>query len=340
MNRDRFHTALAAIALVAGALQANGCSSCSEPKKAAAPTAAQDKATPAPEAADRAAAAPAPKIDPSVGAKAAAATKADGDKPVYRGPSSTNPTGYTITTGFSNQEGESVGQPSALETTTSYVTVLAPGNAPIGAFDTFSGAEMHAFLLARDLRHAHYTKTSGAVAEGADARKVSFAPREGGDHALIVVFKPIGKATQAVATPVVFKGALPKIAGPGVAGLGPRSRVSGGDVRLIRTPKQAVVGQPLTLSAERLDNTGAVKATERLKFLAIFNDEMGGGEVVIFSAAGTATWTPSAAGTWLAVAPPREGSTPLTFKIVVAEAEAADPIKAGVKTGEKATTGK
>jgi hypothetical protein len=304
------------------ALTFSGCTSCSE--KTPAP-AAKEPAT-APILPSEAAP---PSTAEHTGASAAAHPNPpmDGDAKVYRGPSSNNPSGYAITTGFATETGDPVSQPSALETTHNYITVIGPDSAPIGAFDAYQGAEMHGFLLARDMRHAHYTSTTGAVAEGADARKVTFAPREGGDHALIVVFKPVGKPPQAVSTPVVFRGALPQIAGRGVAGLGLQSRVEGGDVRLTLSPSAPRVGQTITFTAH-----------VRLKFLAFFNEEMGGGEVATFSPAGTSQWTPKEAGTWLAIAAPTAGKTPLTYKIVVAEAE--DAVETGKPTPKTAPTAK
>ncbi len=292
-----------------------GCNGCNETeRKPPAPAKTPGETQAKPPAGDK----PAAEAAKPAAAKPAAPTE---PREPYRGPNSKNTAGYTITTGFSDAAGKPVPQPKALAKTTVFVTVLGPGDVPKGTFNTFEGAEMHAFLLARDLRHAHYTKTSGAVAAGADARKVTFMPREGGDHALVTVFQPTGGTVQAVGAPVVFRGALPKIAGRGVAGLSARSRVKGGDVELATVPPVATVGTKLTLTARSLDNTGRVKAAVRPAFAVVLNDEMGGGEVVSFSQAGTASWTPEKAGTYLVLAPPLEakGTTPLTFKITVTD---------------------
>ena len=181
--------------------------------------------------------------------------------------------------------------------------------------------DVHAFLVARDMRQAIYAKGDGRVAEGADARKVTFLPREGGDHAMIVVLSPAGSgALHTISTPVVIKGALPEVMGPGVSGLTNRSRNKGGDVEL-RSDKALVANQPVTLSAVDVDNTGKKKGAHKLPFAVIYNDQMGFGEVLSWDDAGTSSWRPAEAGTYLVLAPPEEGETALTFKLVVAAAK-------------------
>ena len=239
----------------------------------------------------------------------------------YLGPQSESPTGYKLTSGFANQKGESVRQPTALEQNTVYVTALSPDDRPVGDLDKFAGVDVHGFLVARDMRQAYYAKGDGPVAEGADARALKFLPREGGDHAMMVVVSPAGTGqVQTISTPVVIKGALPEVMGPGVSGLTARSRTKGGDVEL-RSDAPLVVGQMAKLSTVDVDNTGQSKGAHKLPFALLYNDQMGYGEVLTWDDAGTTTWRPTEAGTFLVLAPPEEGETALTFKLVVTAPE-------------------
>lgn len=294
---------------LAAAMTTSGCDGCSSDHS-------RSKATPA-ATAPAALAAPTPATPTT--ARGASAEAASPEAEPYRGPTSTNPAGYTITTGFRNVKDESVSQPSAVEETTVMVTAMAPNQAPIGELAVYGGAEMHGFLIARDLRHARYWPGTGRVAPNADARALRFMAPEGGSHGLITVFQRPGQPPQAVSAPVTFRGALPKIAGRGVAGLNLRSRIKGGDAVLNVSRQQPKVGEELVLTLSRVDNSGNNAGQLRPAFLAIFNDQIGGGEVLQFSDAGTARWRPTTPGVWLVIAPPIDprSDVPLTFGLRV-----------------------
>ena len=288
-----------------GLLQ-SGCRGCSEPTEPpkAAPAAAEE--------------APAP-VAPSPAAATAVKAAEPAPAPVrYLGPQSQSAKGFKLTSGFANQKGEPVSQPNALETNTVYVTALTPDDRPVGKLDKFAGADVHGFLVARDLRQALYANASGAVAEGADARGLEFTPREGGDHAMMVVLAPSGGSdVHTISTPIVIKGALPEVMGPGVSGLSARSRTKGGDVEL-RSDSPAVAGQPVQLTTVDVDNAGAAKGVHQLPFAVIYNDQMGFGDVLQWDDKGQTTWRPTEPGTYLLLAPPEEGNVALTFKLDVA----------------------
>lgn len=293
----------AALVVLSLALVQTGCKGCGgEPV-------APPKPAPAPEPA----AAPAPAPEP---AAAAAPAPAPEPKP-YLGPQSRSRKGFKLTSGFADGKGKAVSQPTALEANTFYVTALAPDNRPLGGLDKFAGADVHAFLVARDMRQALYAKADAPVAEGADARGVVFTPREGGEHALMIVVAPTGMGeVHTISTPVVIKGALPELMGPGVAKLTSRSRTKGGDVEL-RSDKPPVAGEAVTLSAVDLDNTGKDKGAVKLPFAVIYNEEMGFGDVLVFDDKGQTSWRPPEAGRYLVLAPPEEGVGALTFKLEV-----------------------
>jgi hypothetical protein len=238
-------------------------------------------------------------------------------EPKYLGPSSETLDGWRITTGFANAEGKAVSAPAAYEQTKIYVTVLDPENRPIGKFDKLERGDMHGFLVARDLRQALYASANGSIREGADARELSFKPGEGGDHALIVVFRPIGGKPKVVSSPVTIKGALPEVMGPGVVGMAQKAEAGQDKLLLTPTPAQPIVGQPVTLLVQDMDEKGATRSEIKLPFVVVLNDQLGIGEVVEWDAAGKAVWTPRKAGDYLVLAPPTNGAKALPFKLNV-----------------------
>lgn len=313
MTHIRAIRAAILITALAAALAQSGCKGCSKEPPKPAPT--PEITTPTP-------AAPAPAaVTPAAAAEPAPAPAPER----YLGPQSQSTSGFKLTSGFADQKGDAVSQPKALEKNTIYVTALTPEDRPLGQLDKFAEADVHGFLVARDLRQALYSNASGAVAEGADARALEFTPREGGDHAMMVVMKPSGGGqVLTISTPVVIKGALPEVMGPGVKGLTNRSRNKGGDVQL-SPASLAIAGQPVVISANDVDNTGAVKGVHKLPFAVVYNDQMGFGDVLQWDDKGQTTWRPEAAGTYLILAPPEEGTTALTFKLEVAPPPKAAP---------------
>lgn len=303
--KTQVRLALIAAAAVA-ALTQTGCRSCDKP---AAPPAAVPAPAPAVPAPSPAAAEPAPAATP----EAASPTEA----PPYPGPRSESLDGWRITTGFASEKDEPLTEPRALDKNIAYISVLAVDGTPVGRFDKLERGDMHAFLVARDLRHALYASAMGPLREGADARAVTFQPMAGGDHALIAVFQPVGSTPRVVTTPLSIKGALPEVMGPGVDSLGVRAKSAADHVQLSTEPAQPVVGQPVQIAAHDLDKAGAARGEVKLPFVVILNDQMGYGDVVPWDEAGKATWTPRSAGTWLVLAPPTQGTQALAFKLTV-----------------------
>lgn len=240
------------------------------------------------------------------------------DAPVYPGPRSESVDHFRVTTGFSTQAGAPLPQPQALEKNVIYVSVLDPDGHPLGQFERVERGEMHGFLVARDMRQALYASAVGPVKEGADARSLTFEPREGGDHALVTVFQPKGGSVHVVTTPVAIKGALPEVVGPGVESLSGRAKTAQEDrIQLTTTPTQIVAGQAVQLLAQDLDDKGNTRGEIKLPYVVILNDQMGFGDVVEWDSAGKASWLPPRAGTYLVLAPPTRGEQALSFKLVV-----------------------
>lgn len=242
------------------------------------------------------------------------------DAPAYPGPRSESADRFRVTTGFSTDAGAPLPQPQALEKNIVYVSVLDPDGHPVGQFERIERGEVHGFLVARDLRQALYASAAGPVKEGADARALTFQPREGGDHALITVFQPKGGSAHVVTTPVAIKGALPEVVGPGVDSLSGRAKADHDRIQLTTTPTQIVAGQAVQLLAQDMDDHGATRGEVKLPYVVILNDQMGFGDVVEWDAAGKASWLPPRAGTYLVLAPPTRGEKALAFKLTVAPA--------------------
>lgn len=253
-------------------------------------------------------------------ARAEAATAKAPDAGVYKGPSSESPDGYKVASGFADEQGRGLAQPAVLELGHAYITVLDPQNRPLGTLGKLAGADMHGFLVARDMRQALYSRAVGKITPESDARDLRFKPREGGDHALIVAFATSDDKTHTIATPIVVKGALPVYEGTGVAGLGDRARIEGGDLRLFTEPAQAMAGQPVTLVTEALDNTGKARAGTELSFVLVYNDQLGIGEVLPITRGRSTAWTPAEPGLYAVLGAPKAGSTALTWKIAVVPA--------------------
>ncbi|MBM4344862.1 MAG: hypothetical protein FJ100_15960 [Deltaproteobacteria bacterium] len=236
---------------------------------------------------------------------------------VYPGPRSEALDGWRVTSGFSNLKDEQLPEPKALDDTRIYLTALDPEGHPIGNLEKLERAELHVFLVAKDMRHAVYGSGSGAVREGADARSVVVRAPEGGDHAMVAVFKPAGGVPHVVSAPVTIKGVLPEVMGPGVAKLTATARSEAETVVLSSAPQTPVAGQPVHLTAQDLDAKGGTRGEVRLPFVVVLNDQMGWGDVVEWDATGKATWTPRCPGDFLVLAPPTRGSKALAFKLHV-----------------------
>jgi hypothetical protein len=258
--------------------------------------------------------APAPVVEPPAPPTPVAAEE---PPPSYPGPRSESLDGWRITTGFASEQDEARTEIRALELTRVYVTALDPGQHPVGRFDKFERGDLHAFLVAKDLRHALYSFALGPIQQGADARKIEFKPPEGGDHAMIAVFKPTGDRPRMISTPVAVKGVLPEVLGPGVESLGSRAKTATEDVLLTTEPATVEAGKPCKLIAHDLDPSGQQRGLVALPFALVANEEMGWGDVVEWGAETYGTWTPKWPGTYLVLAPPTREERALTWKIVV-----------------------
>ena len=275
-----------------------------------------DKPEPAPAGAETPAPTAVPALVPTPAVALAEPATVDAP-PSYPGPRSESIDGWRITTGFATAKDEPLPQPRALDDVRVFVTVLDDQQRPVGKFDRFERGEMHGFLVARDLRHALYSFAEGAVAEYADARRLQFRPPEGGDHALLTVFKPAGGTAKMVSTPLSVQGALPEVMGPGVEGMTSRARSGTEELLLSTEPAAAAAGQPVTLVVHDLDTSGQRRGVVMLPFALIANAEMGWGSVIEWTAGGRATWTPKWPGTYLVLAPPTRGDHALAFRLVV-----------------------
>ncbi len=280
---------IAAFAVLLVAVTLAGCKGCDDDERTVTVNvtepAAPNAEGMAPTADDPPAAADAPAVEP------------------YDGPTSANASGFKLTSGFANGAGESVRQPIALEQNRVFVTVLDDGNHPIGTLSAFDDAEVHAFLIARDMRQTYYAQASGSIAPGADARGFDFEPREGGDHALVAAFQPNGGTLQAVATPVVIRGNLPQVAGPGVADLTRTMRKSGGDAELVVEPLQPSEGSEMTLRLTRRELGAKATTTVGLRWAVVCTAGIGACEVLSAGRDGLLHWTPTAIGHFVMLIP-------------------------------------
>lgn len=331
-DESRESNPLAGLALVFFAtlvmVASSGCQGCDGGKKPPAPTANESAANgkvAGSETSDKGAAAAAVATPP----KAA-------EKPPYRGPSSKSADGYQLTMGFADNNGTPQRQPEAMEATQFFVTALDPTNRPLGQLADVNGRQLSGFLVARDLRQLLYSEASAAIADGADARRLVFAPREGGDHALIAAFATDRTSLRVVTSPVVVKGALPQLKGPGVAGLSDVAKFPNGSVAL--TASHTTVGAPMVLTLQVRNLSGAAIPVERNRLTPVLvaDDAMGQGWWLAHSTKSPHSWTFSAdaPGDYLVLAvlrqvdaatstslPPR----PLAFKLTV---KPATPTKA------------
>ncbi|GEM_PF-3308471 len=306
---------LLAAMVVAGAFIQAGCNGCNNDKKT-------HEAATAPPAADKTAEKAADPVDKPPPKAAAQAEPAVVE---YRGPRSESADGYKIATGFANSADQPIRQLEAMEKTSVYITVMDKDNSPVGQLGTLAGQQMHAFLVATDMRQGYYSAAAKAVEPGADGRKVEFKPREGGDHALIVAFRTEDGAPRTISSPVVIRGALPSVAGPGIASLPSRSRTVGGEVQLIAQPSRPKVGQTVTFGTTWLDNTGQPTGKPPAQFLVVYNATLGEGVLIAPRDGQTLTWKPTEPGVYLVLTAPIDDSRALTWKIHVDPAEPIPP---------------
>jgi len=268
------------------------------------------------EASKAEAAAVAPAAAPTAVAAADPATPE-----VFPGPRSESLDGWRITSGFASAKDEALSEPRAMEDCKVYLTVLDQGGRPIGQLDKLERAEMHLFLVAKDLRHAVYGHGSGPVREGADARAVTVRAPEGGDHAMIAVFRPSAGVPRTVSAPVTIKGALPQVMGPGVASLGMRAASEAETLLLTSDPSTPTAGQVVKLRAQDIvvapGKPDQPKGEVRLPYIVLLNDQMGWGDVVEWTPEGYAQWTPPRPGDYLVLAPPTRGTKALAFRLSV-----------------------
>ncbi len=247
-------------------------------------------------------AAPAAVATPATASPTAAAAKPE-EPEVFHGPKSESDDGFRITTGFANAAGESTPQPQALEMMQVYLSAMDHDGHPQGQLEDLNGAQVYAFLAARDLRQVYFSLAKQSVRQGADARALKFNPREGGDHALIAAFSIAG-ATHVVSTPIAIKGALPQVMGPGIEALSNESRQKNKTLRLISLPEAVVKNQPVQLSIHEFDKENVDKGEITMPLLLIVDQEMGEGDVVRWDAAGKAIWLPKKRGTFLVLGVP------------------------------------
>ncbi len=315
-------TTLAAATLVtSAALTVQGCNGCNGEAGKTEPGKTEAKAETTPAAGAEPAPTPAAEPAPAGQEVKAAETEA----PAYDGPSSRNEAGFQITSGFVDADGKPMSQPQALAATQFYLTVLDDGAHPIGALTPFADAEIHAFLVARDVRQAYYARGSGPIAVGADARSVTFAPREGGEHALVAIFQPKDGQVQAVTTPVVIRGNLPQVAGPGAAGLPRRLKRSDGDISLDVSPVQPLAEAEVVLKASTYKPGGEATGAMALPWAAICTESFASCEIVQGDPAGVLRWRPARPGNRLVLLPDAKGKTALVFGLAVMPAAPPEP---------------
>ena len=288
----------------------SGCQGCGEKP---APKGPDPIAAKAPEKAEN----PAPKSDqPAIPAK----------KPAYRGPRSQGTDGYQLTMGLADAEGKPRRQPVAMESTSFYITVLDAKSRPVNQLADVEGQQLRAYLVARDMRQAFYAETAQAISDSADARSVVFKPREGGDHALIAAFAGTDGKRRTVSSPIVIKGALPQVMGPGVEGLSNIAKIPSGTVAL--QAGDVAVGKPTKLTFVRRDLAGqpSMDTDTRIDSALVYEDEMGAGQWLPRAGNTAFSWTPDKPGTFLllVVLRERDKSTdkplpprPLAFKLEV-----------------------
>jgi hypothetical protein len=274
------------------AVSHSGCRGCDAP----APKSAQ----PAPAAVEEvesaaSAAASATKAPPNPAQKAAAA------KPAYRGPSSRDADGYQLTMGFADDQQTPRSQPVAMEGTHFFVTVLDPQARTMGALREVGGRQLRGYLVARDMRQVLYAEAVDRISPGADARDLRFRPREGGDHALITAFSTMTGGRKSISSPIVIKGGLPEIMGPGVVGLGAVAKFPSGEATML--PSTAQVGAQAALSFSAMDLSGTpLPPDAKFDSVVVYDDAMGRGSWLPQTAEGAFNWTPQAVGPHLVLA--------------------------------------
>lgn len=295
-----------ALAATAAALGLAGCRGCNTPA-ADAPLA------------DTAATTPSPAVEaaPAASPTAAAALPAAATAAIYPGPRSESRDGWRITTGFSSEADEPLTAPQAGQPVRIFVTAIDAQSHPVGALERLERGEQHLFVVAKDLRHAVYGVGNGAVREGADARAVTVTLPEGGDHAIVSVFRAAGQPPRVVTAPVTVQGKLPQMMGPGLGSLGREAQSQAERLALSTLPPQPVAGTPLRLFLHDLGADGKPRGEVQPPFVTLLNDQMGWGDVVQWGEGGQASWTPPQAGDYLVLAPPTRGSQALAFRLHV-----------------------
>ncbi len=310
------------VAVIMVSLGQAGCRGCGDDNTQDAP--AKTTATPSSATAPTT---PPPPTSPPLKTVDAATTSA-ARVPTYRGPASKSDDGYQLTMGFADDQSNPLRQPEALQRTHFFVTVLAPNDRPVGELADVDGAQMHGFLLALDMRQLLYAKAPGPIAAGADARELTFRPREGGDHALITAFTTADGNKRTVSSPVVIRGALPAVMGAGVEGLTDVAKIAGGHLKM--SPATANVGQSICLSFAAMDDAGrplANRSTEHAPVLA-YDTALGTGRWLSAKkkTEPSCSWTPSQPGTFVVLTVVRRRdkingrslpAQPTAFKLVV-----------------------
>ena len=298
MARDRLPF-LARVATSLALLPAPGCRSCDPPP---APPPPAPVVSPAPP--------PLPPPEPT--------TEPTPTVAPYAGPSSRAADGYQISTGFLDAAGQPLPQPRSASPGDIFVTALDARGRPVGALGDVGGAQLHGFLLARDLRHALAATATAPVREGADARGLRFTPPAGGDHALVAVFAPPGADVHAVIAPVSVSGNLPQLQGPGLGGLGMQSHTATEHVALTVLPADRTPTAPLELALHDLGKDGRVKGPLAVPFAVLVDPAMGRAIVLLSDkATGRLPWSQVEPGDWLVLAPPPRGDRALAFHLTL-----------------------
>lgn len=241
--------------------------------------------------------------------------------PPYAGPSSKARDGFQVSTGFLNATGKAIPQPQAGQKNFIYTTALDPAAHPIGQLGQLGAAEMWGFLVARDLRHALVARADAAVREGADARALAFNPPEGGDHALVVVFRTVAGDLHAVIAPVSVAGNLPQLQGPGFTRLSQTDNLDDGSQwKLVTEPSTPVVGVPLELKILGPDRR-AGKPGAFIEPLVVLVDPPMGQAFALGRGEGklAVRWEEPQPGDWLVLVPAPDASRALMFKLTIPE---------------------
>ena len=139
---------------------------------------------------------------------------------------------------------------------------------------------------------------------------------------MVAIFQPKGGQIQAVTTPVVIRGNLPQVAGPGASGLPRRLKRSDGDISLDVAPVQPLAEADVVLTASTFKPGGEATGPMPLPWAVICTESFASCEVVQGDPAGAIHWRPARPGNRLVLMPDALGKSALVFGIAVMPAAA------------------